>query len=99
MSCFFFRLACIVRNSVFDLVCDTSASRTRAEHDEASIIPLRPAYLESGHYRRQGHAASSLNVVVEARDLRRVLVEDSARVVQAEIFKVDVCFGVALSAS
>lgn len=54
--------------------------------------------MQSCVYGGQSHTSGTLDVIVEAGDPRCVLVQDSPSVWEAEVFKVNVCFGIALPA-
>jgi len=55
--------------------------------------------MECGENGCQRHASRSLNIVVEAGNLRAVLVEEPPRVVYTKVFKMDVRFGESSSRS
>jgi hypothetical protein len=96
LSGLFCRLAGALGDGVFDLVCDACARSAGAEHHEARLVPLCVADLECRHDGCQSHTACPLDIVVEASNLRGVLVKNPSCVVEAKVFEVDVGFGVVL---
>jgi hypothetical protein len=93
-----FRLPSLACNSILKLICDPRARCSSTEHYESRLIPLNTIDLESRHNGCEGHAASALYIVIETSNFRCVLVKDSTGVVKAKVLKVDVGFGITLSA-
>lgn len=98
-SCFLLRFASSLRYGVLDLVRNTCAGSASPEHHKAGLIPPHATDLECGHDRSKSHAACALYIVVETCNLWSVLVKDSPCVVQAKVFEMNICSGVALPRS
>lgn len=90
LLCFDFRLPSLACDSVLELICDACTSSTRSEQHKSRLVPLDAIDFESGHDGCESNAPSALDVVIETGNFWRVLVQDSAGIIEPKVLEVEV---------
>ena len=81
-------LATIGRNARSDLLRDPTARAPTPENKHPHLPQLHPVDLQRSHDRRQRHAPSPLDVVVETREAATIPVENVPRIRHAKVLEV-----------
>lgn len=79
------------RDCVGDLICYPGSSSTSSEYHHAHVFHLHGADMQGCHHSSQRDTARPLDIVIEARDLRLILIQYSLRIMETKIFTVIVC--------
>ena len=99
LSCLPFRSAALDCNSISYLVRNTCSGGASPKHENSEVANFELGHLSGGVDGSEGHSTGALYIIIEASDLRCVLVQYPPSIGQAEIFKVDVRLRILLAAS
>lgn len=69
-----------------NLIRYSCPSRSGAENHHTYLGNVDPADVQGCHDGRQSHTSSPLDIVIEAGDMRTILVQEPSGIVQAEVF-------------
>lgn len=83
---------CLRRDSIRNLVCNASASCSRSKYHNADLVQLDIADMQGRRHCCQCDTTRALDIIVEAGNLRLILVQDFSCILETKILAVYVRF-------